>query len=187
MANSAIAPSVLCLLLCACASTPGPAEPAPVSMWQLPMEEILYLPVDALETWPEERRGRVLPFLAACRHAADAFVATWKTGDVDALYREVTQELRDGLPPAEFARTVADIRTATGLMDQATFSLQALAIPRADEEARGPLYSEVSYSVFPASWTDKRGTFVMGLEREGRACRVTSFSYSGIRPRGIAS
>ena len=164
-----------------------PAAPAPVSVRHLPLEEILYLPIATVDAWPEERRTRVLPFLAACRDAADAFVATWKKGDVDALYRAVSQELRDELSGAAFARTVADIRASTGSMDQAAFSMQALAIPRRDEEAKGELYSEVSYSVFPAAWTAKRGLFVMGLARDGGACRVTSFSYSGFGPRGTAS
>ena len=174
-------------LLCGCVSMPRPAAPAPVSVRQLPLEDILYLPMAAVETWPEERRSRVAPFLAECRQAADAFIATWKTGDVDALYREVTRELRDELPPTEFGKTVAGIKAATGAMDQATFSMQALAIPRSDEEARGALYSEVSYSVFPATWTARRGLFVVGLARDGSACRVTSFSYSGFGPRGTAS
>jgi starvation-inducible outer membrane lipoprotein len=181
------AAALLSLLLAACASIPQPVAPAPVSVRQLPLEEILYLPVTTVETWPEERRSRVLPFLAQCRQAADAFVATWKKGDVDSLYREVSRELRDELPRAEFGKTVAGIRASTGAMEQASFSLQALAIPKSDEEARGALYSEVSYSVFPATWTAKRGLFVMGLARDGGACRVTSFSYSGFGPRGTAS
>jgi len=174
------------LLLGACVSMPQPAAPPPTSVRHLPLEEILYLPAATVETWPEERRKRVMPFLAACRQAADAFVVTWRTGDVDALYRDVTQELRDELPRDEFVRTVANIKGTTGSMDQASFSMQALALPKRDEEARGELYSEVSYSVFPATWT-KRGLFVMGLAREGGACRVTSFSYVGVGQPGTAS
>ena len=178
--------ALLPLLLGACVSMPQPAAPPPTSVRHLPIEDILYLPEATVDTWPEERKSRVIPFLAACRQAADAFVATWKTGDVDALYRDVTQELRDELPRAEFSRTVANIRGTTGAMDQATFSMQALAIPKRDEEARGELYSEVSYSVFPATWT-KRGLFVMGLAREGGACRVTSFTYVGVAQPGTTS
>ena len=178
--------ALLPLLLGACVSMPQPAAPGPTSVRYLPLEDILYLPVATVETWPEERKNRVIPFLAACRQAADAFVVTWRTGDVDALYREVTRELRDELPRAEFYRTVADIRGTTGAMDAAVFSMQALALPKRDEEARGELYSEVSYSVFPATWT-KRGLFVMGLARERGACRVTSFSYVGVGQPGTAS
>ena len=80
--------ALLPLLLGACVSMPPPAAPPPTSVRHLPLEDILYLPAATVQTWPEERRNRVMPFLAACRQAADAFVATWKTGDVDALYRE---------------------------------------------------------------------------------------------------
>jgi len=178
--------ALLPLLLGACVSMPEPPAPPPTSVRHLPLEEILYLPAAAVETWPEERRNRVIPFLAACRQAADAFVSTWRRGDVDALYRDVTQELRDELPRAEFCGTVANIKGTTGAMDHAVFSMQALALPKRDADARGELYSEVSYSVFPATWT-KRGLFVMGLAREGGACRVTSFSYVGVGQPGTAS
>lgn len=179
--------ALLPLLLAACVSTPRPAAPPPISVRQLPLEDILYLPMATVEGWPEDRKGRVLPFLAACRQAADAFVATWQTGDVDALFRDVTQELRDELPRPEFGRTVADIKRSTGAMDQAQFSMQALAIPKGDEDALGELYTEVSYSIFPATWTVNRGLFVTGLAREGAACRVTSFSYVGTREKGTSS
>ena len=176
----------LSLLMAACA-TPQPQAAFPTPVRQLALEDIVYLPMAAVEAWPEERKRRVLPFMASCRKAADAFVETWKAGNVDALYRDVTRELRDELPRAEFARTVADIRASTGAMEHAAFSMQALALSKRDEDAAGELYTEVSYSVFPAQWSANRALFVMGLAREGAACRVTSFSYVGVREQGRSS
>src|SRR5689334_17856487 len=123
-------PMLLLLLASACATAPQPAPSPPATpLRELPVEQITYVPREEVEEWPEERRQRVLPVLDECRAAAGAFMETWRGGDIDALYREVSQELRDQLPRAEFAKTVEGIRRATGSMEHARQSQQALVVP----------------------------------------------------------
>ena len=171
------APLMALLLVAACAS-PGPERvdepPASPSVRELPLDEILYLDVKELESWPGERAARVRPFLEECRGEAAAFVATWQAGNVDALYAQVAREMQSELTPEKFGHMVEDNRRLVGLLAGAAAGQQSLVLPKTDPEALGRLYTEVVYSTYPTP--NARVLFVIGLAKDGPRCRVVAFS-----------
>jgi TonB family protein len=153
-------------------------EPTPLRL--LPEHEIVTIRMETVESWPDDRKARIMPFLAQCREAADAFMETWKTGDAQAVYRAIGQELRDQYSAAEFGEMFAAMKKAVGTVTTTTFRQQSLLVPKRDETALVELNAQVVYTAVTPVWQNPGLVFIMRLSPEAGACRVGAFTYLGL-------
>jgi TonB family protein len=150
-------------------------EPTPLRL--LPDHEIVTIRRETVESWPDEKKERIVPFLAKCRASAEVFINTFKTNDPQAVYRAVAQELRDQYSAAEFAEMFASMKQAIGSITSTTFRQQSLLVPRRDEETLAELHSQVVYTASTPVWQNPGIVLILRLSPDAGECRVGAFTY----------
>jgi TonB family protein len=139
--------------------------------------EITSFSRETVESWPDDRKTRVLPFLDQCRVASDEFLKLWKKQDLDAIYASISQELRDQYARTEFDKSVGAMNAFLGTVAGTSYRNGYLMLRTTEVEKLGDPHAQLVYEATSPGWQGAAVFLVVRLKLEAGSCRVMAFEY----------